>query len=365
MNMANILHLSTAKSWRGGEQQIANLIKELENKGINQLVVCPSGTPLEKHCSNNKYPCQSFNKRFGLDPFFAWKVYKASKKFKTTIVHAHDAQAHTTAVFNAFFLLSKPIIVINRRVIFPIKNSLFTKFKYNYSKVQKVICVSKAVKKEVIKTVPEAKTIVIPSSILLSNKTQLKSGLLRNELQTPKDSKIIGTLAALTHEKGIDTFLETAQLLLKENKNYHFVIIGTGKLLTKLKDQTIELNIDSYVSFMGFRSNIKELLLDIDLLLFTSKSEGLGTSLLEACEMKVPIIAYNTGGIPEIIKHKETGYLIEEYTPLEFAKGVNEVLSNNTLRQTIIKQAVFGLNEFSTLKMAESTLDVYNHLLSK
>jgi len=361
--MANILHLSTAKSWRGGEQQIANLVQELSKKEINQLIVCPYGAPLEKWCNTNNHPCYNFKKRFGLDPLFAWRVYKTSKAFKAEIVHAHDAQAHTTAVFNSFFLLAKPIIVINRRVIFPIKNSFFTKFKYNYYKVKKIICVSRAVQKVVVEIVPENNTTVIPSSVKLSKTEDLKPGLLKEELHISSDTKIIGTVAALTSEKGINTFLDTAKLLLEKEEAFHFVIIGKGKLLDKLKFKANLLNIDKKVSFLGFRNNVKELLLDLDLLLFTSKSEGLGTSLLEACEMNVPIVAFSTGGIPEIITHKETGYLVQDYSSAEFANAVNELLHNSTLRETIIKQAKSGLTAFSTSKMAESTLNVYHHLL--
>ena len=361
--MLNILHLSSAKSWRGGEQQIANLIKELRTDKVKQIVVCPSGSPLEDYCSKHKFKCNAFNKRFGFDPLFAWNVYKTCKKEKSTIIHAHDPQAHTTAVINGLFLFAKAAIVINRRVIFPIKQSFFTKFKYNYSKVKKVICVSHAVKKEVQKIVTEDKTTVIYSSINPSNLESFKTGLLRKELSLNENKQIIAVVSALTKEKGIETFLAAAKILLESKLNLHFVVIGQGILQDSLIKQSEKLQISDSVSFLGFRENVKELLLDIDLLLFTSKSEGLGTSLLEAVEMNVPIVAYNTGGIPEIVKHLETGYLVNEYSATEFAKGAKELLKDKTLCGSITKQAKEDLGNFSSQKMAKSTLMVYNSIL--
>ena len=95
---------------------------------------------------------------------------------------------HSKGQLNRFFLLAKPIIVINRRVIFPIKNSFFTKFKYNYYKVKKIICVSRAVQKVVVEIVPENNTTVIPSSVKLSKTEDLKPVLLKEEAILSGDS---------------------------------------------------------------------------------------------------------------------------------------------------------------------------------
>ena len=360
--MVNIIHLSTAKSWRGGEQQIANLINDLENKNVNQIIICPKGAPLAKYCKEKNHNYFEFKKRFGVDPLFCLKVYLKAIEHKIDLIHAHDAQAHTAAVLNGLFLLAKPKIIVNRRVIFPIKKAWFTKFKYNYAKVKQIICVSKAVQKVVLNTVSQEKTSVIYSAINPIT-TELKNGELRKELKLPDATKIIGTVAALTQEKGIHIFLETAKVLLQNNQNLHFIIAGKGKLEQSLKSLAQELEIHDKVTFLGFRANVKEILTDINILLFTSKSEGLGTSLLEAMQTKVPIVAFNTGGIPEMIKDNETGVLVQNHTPEDFSKGVMKILNNTELKETLTKNAFQSLDKFSLAQMAQSTLMVYESVL--
>lgn len=94
-----ILHISTARSWRGGEQQIAYLIAELAQQNTQQFVVCIKDAPFYHWCLANNIPVKGLKKRSSLDLSFASSLKKFSQKNKVAIWHAHDAHAHGFAVY--------------------------------------------------------------------------------------------------------------------------------------------------------------------------------------------------------------------------------------------------------------------------
>ena len=74
----------------------------------------------------------------------------------------------------------------------------------------------------------------------------------------------------------------------------------------------------------GFRKDIPKILPELDIFLFSSKTEGLGTSLLDAFACQVPVVATNAGGVPELIIHEKTGLLSPTKDPQSLAKNVSQ-----------------------------------------
>jgi hypothetical protein len=70
----HVLHVSSAKTWRGGEQQLAYLLEELQQFDVQQSVFCVKGSKMEAHCREQSYPFQSYKKRFSANPFAAYQL---------------------------------------------------------------------------------------------------------------------------------------------------------------------------------------------------------------------------------------------------------------------------------------------------
>ena len=111
---------------------------------------------------------------------------------------------------------------------------------------------------------------------------------------------------------------------------------------------------------MGFRSDIPSLLRSMDIFVYPSLLEGLGTSLLDAMAAEVPVVATTTGGIPEVVSNGVNGILVPPRNPQALAKAVVTILQNNELakklgqagRETVEKR-------FTVDRMVEGTLEVY------
>ncbi|MDD3877554.1 MAG: glycosyltransferase [Bacteroidales bacterium] len=356
-----VLHLSSALTWRGGEQQISYLYQELQKKNIEQMVSCPVNSELflrlKKQNVGNLFP---YKKVSGMNINFALQLKRICKEFQPSIIHVHDSHAHTAA-FISSLLGNKTPIVLSRRVDFQVGKNFFSRLKYNHKNIVKIICVSDAIKKimeEVISA--KSKLITIHSGIDLGRfPHNSKTGRLYSLLGLKENTFIIGNTSAIASHKDYFTFTDTAALILEALPDVRFVIIGDGPLTTELKSYIESKNLGDKIFMLGFREDVPKLLPDFDVFFMSSKTEGLGTSILDAFACNVAVVSTNVGGIPELIEHQKTGLLSSVGDIHSLAKHIVSLHNNQLLKASIINNARQVLTNFSKELMAEKTLQVY------
>lgn len=358
-----ILHVVTALSWRGGEQQVAYLMDELKDK-VKSIVLCSEGSLMEAHCKKNKITHVCQKRRGGVDLAYAKKLKKTCIDFKIDACHLHDAHAHTHAIIAASVLKNKLPLVLSRRVDFPIKKSWFSSFKYNHKSIAKILCVSKTIQKITAQGIKDQSKLTTVYSGIDLTKFKTRTNKLRNELKISQDSFLIGNTSALADHKDYFTFLDTAEKVLQEAAEVHFVIMGDGPMREEIKAYAATKRLDNRLYFTGFRTDIPEVLADLDLFLITSKTEGLGTSILDAFACKVPVLATKAGGIPELVIDQKTGLLREVKDVESLSKAALLLQKDKELSTRLITNASEKLIEFSKQNTAQQTLKVYQSLLS-
>ncbi len=358
----SILHISTAKTWRGGEQQLTYLYEELNTKNIQQTLLCVKNSVLEQYFISKTYKYYSVRKGSNINILFARKVREICRELEIDIIHVHDSHAHSFALLAANFFGNDIPVVVSRRVDFPIKS----KRKYNHPNIRKILCVSDAIREITGRDIANKSVLItVYSGIDLDRfKAGGEFSILREEYNIPPDIKLIGNVAALAPHKDYFTFLDTAELLLKEDLPARFFIIGEGKLEEQLKRYAQDKRLNDHVIFTGFRNDIPRILPELDLFLTTSETEGLGTIILDAFASRVPVVATDAGGIPEIVEDNVTGILGGVKRPETLADGVKRILSDRALRDRIVLRAYEKVKSFTKEVMADKTLKVYQDILS-
>lgn len=361
METIRIIHVSTATSWRGGEQQLAYLIDALNEKGIEQEVLCTANSSFALYCSEKNIKKTTFNKSGSINLKAAGILANLCSSANSPIVHCHDSHAHNIAYFAALFYRNTTPVIVHRRVDFPVKSNILSRAKYNHKSVKKYICVSEAIRKILIPALSDqGKVIVIHSGIDLNKFKNLKDrSLLKTEFSFSDDSILIGNVAALAPHKDYQTFVRTAEILLKNNPDLRFVIIGDGPERNAIEAEIKARQLSNQIFLTGFRKNIPELLKELDVLLLTSKTEGLGTTLLDAFAGGLPVVATRAGGIPEIVEHKVTGLLAETGVAPSLARMVELLLADENLRQNLVNNAFERVKDFDYKITALKTLEVY------
>lgn len=359
-----ILHVSTPGSWRGGEQQLFYLMEELDQQNIEQYTLCNEKGQLYKRSFGKGYHLVPMRIRNGLDLNCAYEIKHLCKSLNITTIHTHDSRAHTLALLASVFYRNKVPVVVSRRVDFPIGSSWFSKFKYNHSSVAKIICVSKAIQEVMKPSIQsQAKLCTIHSGIDMKRFKAVKSNYLQNTFNIPSDYPIIGNISAIAPHKDYFTFVDTAEILISKGFKAKFFIIGDGPERRKIEQYVAEKGLEEAIYFTGFVKHIVPIMKSLDLLLITSKTEGLGTTILDAFACQVPVVATRAGGIPEIVQNGVTGLTAPIGDSKTLVNQVQLLFSDNDLKTKLVENASELLKEFLRETTAKKTLEVYMSLL--
>lgn len=358
-----VLHLSSERGWRGGEQQISYLIEESLKQGVECHVITRENSEFEKHCKSCNWIHLSapFKNQFDLKSAKIIKDY--CRNHRIDLIHVHSSHSHALSVLSAVIGNKTPII-LSRRVDFKPKSNFLTQFKYKHKQVKKIICVSHAIE-NILKSYglkPELLCTVHSGVDLSRFQDNQRSNILRDYLGLNNEKILIGNISALADHKDYPTFLKVAKELQKDER-FHFVIIGSGELEDTLKDIASQYQLNN-LTFTGFRQDVAKIFKDLDIFLMTSKTEGLGTTVLDAFANSVPVVATKAGGIPEMVNNKTTGILCDIGDVKSLSQGVLTLSSNEELQKQIMKNAFKKLEAFKKEKTAQRTVSIYKEILS-
>lgn len=356
-----VLHIVTAMTWRGGEQQVAYLLEELDDQ-LQQIVACMKGSVMEEFCRKNGHDFVSYPKRIKLDPGFAYFIKRICSRLEIDLCHLHDAHAHTIAIMSTSIFRNNTPLILSRRVDFPIKKSFFSKFKYNHSAIKKILCVSDTIRKIISPDIHDRSKIKTVYSGIDLTKFKKRTNKLRQELQIRDETFLIGNTSALADHKDYFTFIDTAKKISEVEANCHFIIIGDGPMKQEIMQYSHDMGLDGKVHFTGFRKDLPEILADLDLFLITSKTEGLGTSILDAFACGVPVVGTAGGGITELIVHEETGLLCPVGDVDCLGQGIQLLKANPEMQEKLVNGASSKVSRFSKKETARQTFQAYDEV---
>lgn len=366
MSSLKILHLSSERSWRGGEQQIAYLIEYARQKGVDITVCCRTGSKFQEWCESNHVHHIDAPFLNGMDVYTANAIRRQVRKNKIDFVHVHSGKSHSIA-YAAAKIGMKAKIVVHRRVDAPIKSLGPSLRKYKSKDVAAVICVSDAIAKIVTEATGLTDRVhVVHSGVDFNRFTDRPAnGYLHREFGIETGKKLIGNISALVDHKDYPTFIQTAKRLKSESENIHFLIIGDGKLRYELQQLIDENGLGELVTMTGFRKDVPEILRELHIFLMTSKTEGLGTTVIDALHNSVPVVATRGGGIPELIRDGKDGFLNDVGDADDLAASVKKLLKSESLYQEFSENAKQRSMNFSAEKMGEGVLDIYRKVMVK
>lgn len=359
----NVLHISTPLSWRGGEQQLAYLATELKPFIGRQVFFCAHHGAFEKFAQTQNFT--TFPYQPGLLRMLqnARQVRKICEQNKINLIHTHDSKGHTIAVLAAT-LGNKVPIVVSRRVDFPVSPNPFSKIKYNHPNVKKIICVSEKIKEITGASIKDKdKLTVVYDGIDVESLKKVKPLDLHTEFDIPEYYNIVGNIAAIAPHKDYFTWVDTAEILLLKNMKIRFLIVGEGPQEEDIKDYIQSKGLEEDIIMTGFRKDAKQLLAGLDIFLISSETEGLGSSILDAFACKVPVVATEAGGIPEIVLHKKTGLLAPVKATERLAEQIQKILERQDVRETLVENAYEWVQKFDKKFMAINTFHIYKEVL--
>ncbi len=352
-----VMHVDTERGFRGGQQQALYLHTQLLQAGVQSWFAVPAGAPLRGKLPPGTAIPYRFLGEF--DILSGLYLAAQARRRGVNIVHAHSAHALAVAIYIKRFM-PRCKVVATRRVDFRVKG-FWGRHKYMRADVN--VCISQEIERVMLACgLPQSKLRVIRSGVDTARfvGSQPDYGYLPPEL---RGSYVVGTVAALAGHKDYPNLLRAAEICLRQNPNLVFVALGDGPLREEILAQAAHEPLRSRVLFLGHREDVGSILKTFNLFVLASRREGLGTSIIDAMALGLPVVATDAGGIPELIRHCHTGLLVTKQNAQALAEGILELVNNPTLAASLGAKARAEVNQFDMQTMAAANLALYEELL--
>jgi glycosyltransferase involved in cell wall biosynthesis len=327
-----------------------SLARGLRRRNHNQLIVCPSDSPLAKRAAAEDFEVGPV----GLEGIMSLRQRLSSEHFD--IAHAHDGRAQ-----NISFLASAGLRLgraVSRQVAFPPRDPLIHRWKYTKT-CHGIIANSESVLRVLIASgVPAEKIEVIPPGIEIP--AQPPSASLRAQARTrwgfSSEDFVIGHAGAFTREKGQDVALGAARLLAPKLPHARMLLVGDGP---ERRNQT-----EGIAILPGFLDDLSEFYAALDLFIMPSRSEGWGLTALEAMANGLAVIATDVGGLRELVEQGKTGWLVPSDSPRALADAIEAAASDPATRCDYGRNGRERAAQFSIDRTVQLTEQHYMRLLA-
>ena len=358
------LHVDTARTWRGGQNQVLLTVLGLRARGHRAALVAHPEGELRRRAAEGP-DLLPLAPRTEMDLRAAWKLSRLLRQLQPDVVHAHDAHgvAMTALALSLGGSTLHTRFLATRRVDFHIGKNAFSRWKYR--QVERFICASSAIRTMLISDgIPADRTILIYEGIDLERVSAAPPLNVHKEFWLPHNAPVVGNVAALVPHKGQRYLVDAVALVLQRVPDARFLIVGEGELEGALQRQIKRLHLEKHVVLTGFRPDVLSLHKSFDLFVMSSVTEGLGTSALDAMASGRPVVATRAGGLSEVVVDGDTGLLVPIRDPGALADGISRLLEDPALRERYGKGALTRARAtFNADRMVDETLLAYDQLV--
>lgn len=359
------VHIDTARTWRGGQNQVLLTVTGLSEIGHPAVLVANKRGELAQRAAERVKEGLRFipfSPKSEFDVHAAWQLGWVFASVQPDVIHAHDP--HAVALMQMAMkmpgtLTKPPLIVASRRVDFRLQKNAFSRWKNN--RVDVWIAASQVIAGMLEHDgIPAQKIHVVHEGVSISKIDRVDNVDAHAAFFLPHNAPIIGNVAALVPHKGQKHLIAAAARVVREVPDARFVILGEGELRETLERQIKDLGLERHVILAGFRPDVIGLIKSFDLFVMSSVTEGLGTSILDAMACAKPVIGTRAGGIPEAVRDEDTGLLVPPHDEAALAAAIIRVLKDPALAARLGASGRQRAAEyFSVERMVSETAHVY------
>ena len=363
------LHIDTARTWRGGQNQALLTVMGLRALGQRSVLVAhPDGELLKRAQGPDVI---GLVPRSEVDVAAAWRLARIIRDVSPHVIHAHDP--HGVAMAGLALSMGAasrwrdrrraPALVAARRVDFHLKANSFSRWKYR--QVDAFITASEAIRQMLIGDgIPATRVITVHEGIDVARIDAVPPVNVHEALWLPHHAPLVGNVAALVPHKGQRYLIEAAHRVVQKIPDARFVILGEGELREHLEHLVREHHLTKHVLLPGFRTDVIGCIKGFDLFAMSSVTEGLGTSLLDAMACRKAIVATRAGGIPEVVADGKNGLLVEPRDAHALADALISLLQDPEARARMADEGYARVSSrFTVARMVAETAAVYERLV--
>lgn len=366
MKNLKIVQWNSATCWGGAEIRLTEICENLFTRGYEIYLICRRNSPLYNWARKKDFITLdgSASANSG-DLINAIKLGLKIKKWQADIIHVHAGKDYFPAVVAG--IVSGCPVVIHRHLFRPL--SQLTQWICNRWKVV-FVGVSNAVVNSLKNCgIEPEKIFFIPMGvdskrILDINVNLEKIEKIKKDLQINNEQKVILSVGHLYKSKGHEDLIKVINKIKHKYPNVVLLIVGEGEMRSQIESLIKKLKIEENVKLLGARNDVPLLLNICEFFALLSWEDPFPGAMIEALAAGKPVVAYCAGGVPEIVKHNETGFLAEPRNIDSVVSFFDRLLSNQELvKEMGLNAKKDFMNRLSIEKTIEDLEKLYNILL--
>ena len=354
------VHVDTARTWRGGQNQVLQLVTGLSALGHPTWLVAHARGELKERAQEG-LRFVGISPKSEFDVQAAWQLGRVLRDVKPDVLHAHDPMAVALAAMALQMQngASRPLVVAARRVDFHLKRHAFSKWKYRH--VDLFIAASGVIAGILERDgIARDRIVVVHDGINVGLIDKQETVDAHAAFWLPHGSPMVGNVAALAAHKGQKHLIAAAKIVVREVPDARFLIVGEGELKDQLERQIKQLALERHVVLTGFRPDAIGLMKSFDVFAMSSVTEGLGSAVLEAMACERAVVSTRAGGLPEVVIDGETGLLVPPTDEPALAKAIVDLLKDASRRAAMGRAGrARAVGAFSAEAMVSKTLAAY------
>lgn len=355
LSNCNILFLTRCMGTGGTEKVILQLCDILKSN-VKSISVCSSGGDSVAELEKRNIPHFSIPDFERKDFITIIKTFMQLKRIikekQINFVHIHSRMG----AFYMYFL--KKILHIKYGVT---AHTVFNNYKYltklSYKKVP-IACCGKGVYDNIVNffKIDKRNVVLITNSILPSENNE-------GQIKFDNDNFKLGAFGRLCDIKRIDILIKSMGISPLNGKRAHLYIVGNGEEEYQLKELVHKENLESRITFLGYRKDAYEIMRQMDIVVLSSVIEGLPLVLIEALSLGKPIVATNIPGTADIVIPGYNGYLVDINDIKSFSEKISELIDDREVLNKFSKNSIeLFKNVFSYDIFTKKYLEFYKNI---
>jgi glycosyltransferase involved in cell wall biosynthesis len=355
-----IVHSEASLGWGGQERRIMAELEGFRRRGSEIWLLAPSESEIFRRGRQAGIACEPLAVERWKFPFAALKTAAWLRRIHPHVVNPHSSR-DGWLVGVAARLARVPFILRTRHFDVPISSRHVSGFVYSRL-ADHVITTSPKVTahfRELFR-LPESRVSTLATGV--DTKQFSPAGEAAELVPAAQQKKLplIGMISIIRRAKGHEILLQAAQKLRAEGLQAHYVIVGEGPYLDAVRRKVRELQLTDCVMFTGHREDIPAVLRALAVLAMPSLHEGIPQVVLQALATKTPVVGSNVGGIPEIVRHGETGRIFPAGDAQALARAIRETLTKTDATRAMTERGrAFVEAHHSLDRMLETIEELY------
>lgn len=182
---------------------------------------------------------------------------------------------------------------------------------------------------------------------------------LRAEYGYKESDCILIYVAELSYRKNQELLINAISMIKNRVPNIKLLLVGRGPLKEKYKEQVNKLGLEGIVEFLGFRTDISNLMIISDIAVSSSRQEGLPVNVMEAMATGLPLVVTNSRGNRDLVNHGENGFVVENNNAIQFSNAIEKIIMSNELKKEFSKSSLKLVQTYAIERVIEEMREVY------